>query len=435
MFRLLLVFATGLTAFAAEKVDILRDEFGVPHIFARTAVGAAFGAGYAQAEDRTAALLHNLHSTESSVEISATMRPLLDAYCAGINRYLEEHPQKDSSKATPEQVVAFSRRVYTFIRGSNDVLIGPGRTTSDAVIAILDPLGSLGGDTRPYEFRMYASEEGLAVSGVAPAGVPFPLVGHTNSISIGWSGSAEQAGPQALDEAWALIKARTLVAAKQALALHQIPGSVFIGTAAGDIYDSGGSSPDAGHLRRSHAAPQAEAMMRKLMADPSKWNPPRAEELAFSTDVYKAEVWQARIVKVGADLAFARMLTGWNRRSDANSIPALAFYLFKMALGADASALEPPPEMSDGRVRSALQRAQDRYETQFAYHAPYGDLFRITREGSLKSYPVGGGAAEQAGMVTPRAIAFEQRGPVMMATGVGQIATQIVVLSANQSRL
>jgi acyl-homoserine lactone acylase PvdQ len=165
------------------------------------------------------------------------------------------------------------------------------------------------------------------------------------------------------------------------------------------------------------------------MSDPSKWNPSGAENLAFSTDIYKAETWQARIVKVAADMAFGRMLTGWNRRSGAASIPALGFYLFKMALGADAAALEPPLAMSDARVRSALERAQDRLETRFPYQASYGDLFRMTRERSLKSYPVGGGAATQAGMVTPRAIEFEQRGVVMMATGTGQAATQIVVLS------
>src|SRR5256885_8832415 len=118
----------ALAAFAAEKVEILRDEFGVPNIFARTAAGAAFGAGYAQAEDRTEALLRNLRSSDSA-EISATLRPILEAYCAGINRYLEEHPRKDTIKVTPESVAAFSRHAFTFIHGSDDYLIPPDRTT------------------------------------------------------------------------------------------------------------------------------------------------------------------------------------------------------------------------------------------------------------------------------------------------------------------
>ena len=37
--------------------ELLRDEFGVPHIFASTLEDAAFAIGYAQAEDRLEELL------------------------------------------------------------------------------------------------------------------------------------------------------------------------------------------------------------------------------------------------------------------------------------------------------------------------------------------------------------------------------------------
>ncbi|PYY12466.1 MAG: hypothetical protein DMG61_16440, partial [Acidobacteria bacterium] len=40
-----------------EKVEILRDEYGVAHIFAATPAAAAFGSGYAQAEDRLEEML------------------------------------------------------------------------------------------------------------------------------------------------------------------------------------------------------------------------------------------------------------------------------------------------------------------------------------------------------------------------------------------
>jgi hypothetical protein len=68
-------------------------------------------------------------------------------------------------------------------------------------------------------------------------------------------------------------------------------------------------------------------------------------------------------------------------------------------------------------------------DTEFPYHPTYGDLFRMTRDGSLKSYPVGGGILAQAGMFTPRSLTFAQKGVVMMAEPSGQVATQIVVLS------
>ena len=89
--------------------------------------------------------------------------------------------------------------------------------------------------------------------------------------------------------------------------------------------------------------------------------------MAFSTAVYKAETWQARLVKVAPELPFVRMLTGWSRRSDAASTEALAFYLFKMALGQpEAAALEPPDSLSNNRIRAALRKAQDQVETRAA---------------------------------------------------------------------
>src|SRR5215472_4372874 len=50
-----------------EKVEILRDEYGVPHIFAATAAGAAFGSGYAQAEDRLEEMLRNYRRAEGTM--------------------------------------------------------------------------------------------------------------------------------------------------------------------------------------------------------------------------------------------------------------------------------------------------------------------------------------------------------------------------------
>ncbi|GBC97275.1 Penicillin G acylase [bacterium HR16] len=43
----------------AEKVTIYRDEWGVPHIYAQTEEGVAYGLGWAQAEDRLEQLLKN----------------------------------------------------------------------------------------------------------------------------------------------------------------------------------------------------------------------------------------------------------------------------------------------------------------------------------------------------------------------------------------
>src|SRR5215468_6685698 len=50
-----------------EKITILRDEFGVPHIFAETPAGAAFGSGYAQAEDRLEEMMRNYRRAEGTM--------------------------------------------------------------------------------------------------------------------------------------------------------------------------------------------------------------------------------------------------------------------------------------------------------------------------------------------------------------------------------
>jgi hypothetical protein len=123
------------------------------------------------------------------------------------------------------------------------------------------------------------------------------------------------------------------------------------------------------------------------------------------------------------------MLTGWSRRSDATSTEALAFYLFKMALGKpEAAELEPPDSLSNNRIRAALRKAQDQVETELPYRADYGTMFRVARDGASRSNPAAGGTVTEAGMITPRAITFQRAGAVLMGTG-GQTATQIVELS------
>ena len=48
----LCILPTAPQSDACENVTIVRDEFGVPHIYGETRLGAMFGAGYASAEDR-----------------------------------------------------------------------------------------------------------------------------------------------------------------------------------------------------------------------------------------------------------------------------------------------------------------------------------------------------------------------------------------------
>lgn len=124
----------------------MRDTFGVPHIFARTEAAGMYALGYAQAEDRLAAILRNykqakgelaewdgpdalagdvearafrLHeiARERYATISAESRADIEAFAAGVNRYQREHPDKRPAGAwnvTPQDVVAFAQFVNLF---------------------------------------------------------------------------------------------------------------------------------------------------------------------------------------------------------------------------------------------------------------------------------------------------------------------------------
>jgi acyl-homoserine-lactone acylase len=155
----------------------------------------------------------------------------------------------------------------------------------------------------------------------------------------------------------------------------------------------------------------------------------QAIRIAFSPQVWHAELWQERIRKAAPDSGFANMLAGWNRRSDADSRPALAFYLFKMLLDAGPKrGAEPPPDLTDDQIRAALAKAEARLKSEFQPDAVFGTLFRVGREGAARTWPVSGGSLNEAGMATPRAISFEKRGREIVGHG-GQTSTQIVILT------
>jgi acyl-homoserine-lactone acylase len=220
---------------AAERVEVLRDEFGVPHIFAQTEEGAAFASGYVQAEDRISELMNNFRKAEGTMaeaygeewyahdqrqrfwgharvayqnyhRLSPKVRRIVEAFTAGIAKWMAENPAKvpaHAVKPEPWRVVALSR--YTIwswptgemnddlkraglkpepvpYRGSNEMLLAPSRTKSKAVLAVVDPHLSWYGETRYYEMRIYGGE--LAYSGGCRLGLPHPTLGHSRFVSI-----------------------------------------------------------------------------------------------------------------------------------------------------------------------------------------------------------------------------------------------------------
>lgn len=104
-------------------VEIVRDDFGVPHIFGKTDPDVAYGVAFAHAEDDFATLqevaamtrmrsgamtgadgakvdfaahLLDIRGTvdRKYAQLPADIRALLDAYAAGLNHYADKHPDE-----------------------------------------------------------------------------------------------------------------------------------------------------------------------------------------------------------------------------------------------------------------------------------------------------------------------------------------------------
>jgi len=173
---------------------------------------------------------------------------------------------------------------------------------------------------------------------------------------------------------------------------------------------------------------QRAAMMVDLLDAARDVTAAQAAGLAFSPQVWHAELWQARIREAAPESEFAKMLISWNRRSDADSRAALAFYLFKTSLEKAQRAVDPPESVTGDQVRAALAKAEARLHSDFQPGAVFGTLFRVGRQGGAHNWPVSGGSLSEAGMATPRAIGFEKAGNQMLGHS-GQTSTQIVILT------
>lgn len=143
MIQLLVVVLVATWGARAEKVEIVRDEFGVPHTFAQTRAGAAYGAGYAQAQDRLEELLKNYRKAEGSMteafgadwaehdyrqrrwghayiarenysKLPAQLRTLCEAFLKGVEQYMSAHGHdvpKWAPKLEPWLLVALGRYI------------------------------------------------------------------------------------------------------------------------------------------------------------------------------------------------------------------------------------------------------------------------------------------------------------------------------------
>ena len=221
----------------ARSVTIYRDTYGVPHVFGRTDASTVFGFAYAQAEDnfwrveenfilalgRAAELYGDRMLEEDRLNralgiprlareeysrLDKQMRALCDAYAAGFNYYLAQHPEvrpRLLTKFEPWYTLAFIRYNYYqngFARdrnlrglglhtaaietdlkdhtGSNGWVINPSKSATGHAMLFINPHLPFFGPGQVYEGHVH-SDEGWNFTGYTRFGFPLPYVGHNEN--------------------------------------------------------------------------------------------------------------------------------------------------------------------------------------------------------------------------------------------------------------
>lgn len=242
--RLLLFLLCPLFLFAQinpENINIVRDKWGVPHIFAKTDAEVAYGLAYAHAEDdfKTIQLtmlagkgmLGRLKGKEGATidyvvsllrcrdivkekyesDLSPEFKAVVKGYVEGLNSYAKNHPDevlvKGSFPATTEDYMTtvtlslsvisgvdevlgdvFKGKVKTIESfkgaGSNAFAISGKKTTDGVPYLNINSHQPLEGPVAWYEAHI-CSEEGLNVLGGLFPGCPVTTVGVNENL--GWA--------------------------------------------------------------------------------------------------------------------------------------------------------------------------------------------------------------------------------------------------------
>lgn len=221
----------------ARQVTIYRDIYGVPHVFGRTDAATVFGFAYAQAEDhfwriedsyisaigRAAeidgeaalnkdrlnhALEIPLLARQEYRRLDPHTRSLVDAFAAGLNYFLQRHPETKPrliTKFEPWHPLALIRYNYyqngfvydRAIRfpdiqtaendnrlkdnlGSNGWVIGPSKSATGHAMLFINPHLPFFGSGQVYEGHVH-SDQGWNFTGYTRFGFPFPYVGHNEN--------------------------------------------------------------------------------------------------------------------------------------------------------------------------------------------------------------------------------------------------------------
>ncbi|HQS24765.1 MAG: peptidase S45 [Sphingobacteriia bacterium 24-36-13] len=223
------------------KIDIIRDKYGVPHIFGKTDPEVAYGLAWAHAEDDFTTIQQSLLAGKAMLaqyqgkkgasidyivhllripelveeryesDLAPDFKKLLEGYSAGLNAYAAKHPKEVLLKkifpVTPKDMVQYSVLQLCVLsgadkalaaifggtvpllenyktQGSNAFAFNSNKTTDGNVYLAINAHQPLEGPVAFYEAHL-SSEEGWNILGANFPGAPSIL--HGVNEHLGWA--------------------------------------------------------------------------------------------------------------------------------------------------------------------------------------------------------------------------------------------------------
>jgi len=227
----------------AYHVRIVRDDFGVPHIFGHRDADVAFGLGFAHSEDDFATiqdvalatrgtlaaseglkaapgdyLVHAMRVWETvdaryDRDLPADVRRVLEGYADGVNYYAALHPDEVKAGLLPltgrdiaagfvfktplfygfgdtlKRLLADTGGKPALPIGSNGIAVGPSRSADGAARLLVNSHQPYSGPVSWYE-AVLQSDEGWHVAGGFFPGSPFMLHGH--NAHLAWANTVNE---------------------------------------------------------------------------------------------------------------------------------------------------------------------------------------------------------------------------------------------------
>jgi len=231
-----------------DNIDIIRDEFGVPHIFAKTDAEVAYGLAWAHAEDDFETIQigylagnnllskhlgnvglgadfisqfigsEDLFESKYNSDISSEYKNIVKAYASGLNSYAREHPDEvfveDLFPVNEKKMMRYAqlqlfissngdkwvsniidnKLSYDFskeeqYKGSNTFAFNSTKTKDGSTYLAINTHQPLDGPVSWYEAHL-CSEEGTNILGALFAGTPNILIGTNENLA--WAHTVNQ---------------------------------------------------------------------------------------------------------------------------------------------------------------------------------------------------------------------------------------------------